>query len=84
MKVITREDPLSIRDIPSVENSEILENVEKEKEVLWKGEIAFGSGVKGNIEPWIKIETSKGTVGWARLIYLCPVNEKDYDLKFQW
>ena len=84
MKVVTQKDPLSIRDVPSIENCEILENVEKENVVLWKGEMAFGSGSDGRIEPWIRVETSAGTIGWARLIYLCPVNEEDFELEWQW
>ncbi len=84
MKVITQKDPLSIRDIPSTENCKTLENIEKENTVIWKGDIAFGSGRNGSIEPWIKVETPNGTLGWARLIYLCPVNEKDFELKLQW
>jgi len=35
------------------------------------------------IEPWVKVETLDGTVGWARLIYLCPAYEKDFELKLQ-
>ena len=84
MIVITQNDPLSIRDIPSTENCEILERIEKENTVLWKGEMAFGSGSNGGIEPWIKVETPTGTIGWARLIYLCPVNEEDFEMKLQW
>lgn len=83
MKVITQKDPLSIRDIPSTENCEILKIVEKENTVIWKGDMAFGSGGNGNIEPWIKVETPDETIGWARLIYLCPVNENDFELKLQ-
>lgn len=84
MKVITLKDPLSIRDVPSIENCEILERVEKDNTVLWKGEMAFGSGSNGGIEPWIKVETPTGTIGWARLIYLCPENEEDFEMKLQW
>ena len=84
MIVITQNDPLSIRDNPSTENCEILERIEKENTVFWKGEMAFGSGSNGGIEPWIKVETPAGTIGWARLIYLCPVNEEDFELKLQW
>lgn len=79
MKVITQKDPLSVRDIPATENCEILERVEKESTVLWKGDLAFGSGSNG-IEPWARVETPEGTIGWARLMYLCPANEKDYEL----
>lgn len=84
MMVITNKDPLSIRDIPSTENCEILERIEKGNIVLWEGEMTFGSGSNGGIEPWVKVETPAGTVGWARLIYLCPVNEEDFELKLQW
>ena len=81
MKVITQKDPLSIRDIPSLVNCVILESVEKENTVFWKGDMTFGSGRNGGIEPWIKVETLDGTVGWARLIYLCPADEEDFELK---
>lgn len=84
MKVITQKNPLPIRDIPSIENCEILESVEKENTVYWKGEIAFSSVSDEGIEPWIKVKTSDGTIGWARLIYLCPANEKDFELKLKW
>lgn len=84
MKVITKNDPLSIRNIPSEDECEILEQVERENTVIWKGEMAFRSGRNGLTEPWIKVETLAGTVGWARLIYLCPMNENDFELKLQW
>lgn len=83
MKVITQKDPLCIRDIPSTENCEILKSIEKESTVFWKGDMAFGSGSNGNIEPWIKVETLDGTTGWARLKYLCPENEREFVLKLQ-
>ena len=82
MRVITQKGTLSIRDIPSTENCEVLERVEKNSTVFWKGDIAFGKGSNGSIEPWIKVETPNGTIGWARLIYLCPANEEDYELEW--
>lgn len=81
MKVITQKDSLAIRNIPSTENCEVLVRIEKDNIVFWKDEIAFGTGNNGSIEPWIKVETSNGIIGWARLIYLCPLNEKDFILK---
>ncbi len=81
MEVITKNDPLSVRNIPSMKNCEILESVERESTVVWKGEIAFGDGSDGDVEPWIRVETPGGTIGWARLIYLCPVNEGDLELQ---
>ncbi len=81
MTVNTQKDPLSIRDVPSIENCEILERVEKGNAVIWKGDLAFGVGGNRGIEPWIKVETLNGTVGWARLIYLCPMDEKNFELK---
>jgi len=83
MKVITEKTPLTIRDIPSAEKCEILERIAKESTVIWRGDIAFGSVRNGGIEPWIKVETASGTEGWARLIYLCPINKKDFKLKLQ-
>lgn len=83
IKVITQKDPLSIRDIPSVENCEILQSIEKDNTVLWEGDMVFGVGRNGTMEPWIKVEASDGTIGWARLLYLCPINEEDFELKLR-
>lgn len=81
MKVNTQKDPLSIRDVPSIENCQILERVERGDTVVWKGDMAFGNGSNRGVEPWIKVETLSGTIGWARLIYLCPIEEEDFELK---
>ena len=81
MTVNTQKDPLSIRDVPSIENCEVLERVEKGNTVIWKGDMAFGIAGNRGIEPWIKVETLNGTVGWARLMYLCPMDEENFELK---
>ncbi len=78
--VCTTYSPLDIRDIPSVKDCEILDRADKGSIVLWKGDIAFGTGDSGNIEPWVKVETVNGITGWARLNYLCPQKEEDFEL----
>lgn len=85
MRVITQTSPLPIRDIPSIENGEVLESAEKDSTVYWRGGITFKNvGEGGAIEPWIKVKTPNGAIGWARLIYLCPVHENDLELKLKW
>nr|WP_304955480.1 SH3 domain-containing protein [uncultured Acetatifactor sp.] len=80
MIVSTAKDPLSIRDIPSMEDCEILDRADRGSSVIWIGDLAFGTGDSDKIEPWAKVMTDNGIVGWARLKYLCPEDESDYDL----
>lgn len=78
--VVTANDPLTIRNIPSIENCETLARVEKGSTVIWKGNMAFGKGSNGDTEPWVEVESLDGTIGWARLKYLCPEDEEDFEL----
>lgn len=77
MTVSTAKDPLSIRDIPSMTDCEILDRADRGATVIWVGELAFGGGDSGKIEPWVKVVTADGITGWARLKYLCPEAEDD-------
>lgn len=72
--------PLDIRDVPSVEDCEILAQADKGSIVVWRGDMAFGPGDSGHIEPWVKVETGNGIIGWARLNYLCPQNLEDFEM----
>lgn len=77
MTVATAKDPLSIRDIPSMSDCEILDWADRGTTVIWAGDLAFGSGESGKIEPWARVVTANGITGWARLKYLCPEDEND-------
>lgn len=68
---------LLVRDIPSVENSVVLERLYNDDCVTWNGEIAF-SYVDNRVEPWAKIIMQNGTTGWSRMDYLYPL---EYDKK---
>ena len=78
--VSTEKTPLSIRDIPSIQDCKILDKVPKDSIVIWKGELAFGIGSNDKIEAWVKVETDDEILGWARLKYLYPKNETDFEL----
>ena len=80
MIVSTANDPLSIRDIPSMQDCDILGLADRGTTVLWIGDLAFGAGEGDRIEPWVKVRADNGIVGWVRLRYLCPEDERDYDL----
>lgn len=81
--VVTARDPLSVRDVPSLEDGEILDQVKKNDTVLCTGEMTFGMGKNGNMEPWVKVETTTGVEGWARLMYLYPQEEQNLKLILQ-
>lgn len=80
--VATEKTPLSIRDVPSIQNYKILDKVSKGSIVIWKGELAFGTGSNDKIEAWVKVETDNGIAGWTRLKYLYPKNKSDFELDF--
>lgn len=63
---------LLIRDIPSVEECTILERLQNDDIVTWKGQLAFAEADNEHIEPWVKVITASGAEGWCRLFYLHP------------
>ena len=80
MFVATINDPLNIRDIPSMKDCQLIDSVDKGSTVIWTGDMAFGIGDSDAIEPWVKVITVNGVSGWARLKYLHPEDENDFEL----
>lgn len=72
---------LGIRDIPSTEGSESLAKLPNGAIVTWDGELAFGPA-NGQREPWVKVTTDAGIVGWGRLNYLYPEGDMELSLVF--
>lgn len=70
---------LLVRDIPSIEDCVILDELYNDDKVIWKGQMVFSQAGE-YIEPWAKIETANGVEGWSRLVYLYP--EQYEELEF--
>lgn len=70
---------LLVRQIPSTEASDILDNLYNGDVVIWSGEMVFSEVDEEKIEPWVKIQTEAGIEGWSRLAYLRPVEYKDIE-----
>ncbi len=70
---------LLVRDIPSVEDYVVLDELYNDDRVIWRGEMVFSQAGE-YIEPWAKIETANGVEGWSRLVYLYP--EQYEELEF--
>ncbi len=62
---------LLVKDNPST-NSAALDRLHNGDKVIWTGQMAFSKVNKDNVEPWVKVITSKGVEGWTRLLYLHP------------
>ena len=63
---------LLVRDNPSMKDGNILERLKNDDIVIWTGEMRFSEVEDSRVEPWVRIETSNGIVGWSRLFYLHP------------
>lgn len=63
---------LLVRDIPSTENCIILDRLQNNDTVIWKGQLVFSEADNSHVEPWVKVETANGIEGWCRLFYLHP------------
>ncbi|MBD5554509.1 MAG: SH3 domain-containing protein [Roseburia sp.] len=63
---------LLVRDIPSTENCIILDRLQNDDTVIWKGQLVFSEADNSHIEPWVKVVTANGVEGWCRLFYLHP------------
>lgn len=70
---------LLVRQIPSTEAGDILDNLYNGDVVIWFGEMVFAEVDEEKIEPWVKIQTEAGIEGWSRLAYLRPVEYKDME-----
>lgn len=66
------ESSLLIRDVPSVDDCDVLDRLVNDDVVLWRGQMAFAKADNDHIEPWVKVITSNGAEGWCRLFYLHP------------
>lgn len=72
---------LLVRDIPSVENGNILDRLKNGDIAVWRGEMCFSEADDKHVEPWVKIITVNGVEGWSRLYYLHP--EPYVDIEFR-
>lgn len=68
---------LLVRDIPSIENCEILDRLYNDDIVIWRGQLVFSEADNAHVESWVEIETVNGIKGWCRLFYLHPSEYKD-------
>ena len=72
---------LLVRDMPSMEDCEVLERLVNGDMVIWRGEMRFSEAEDEHVEPWVKVVTEEGTEGWSRLFYLHP--EEHADMEFR-
>lgn len=77
--IVSVKSSLLVRDIPSIENCVILDQLDNNDEVIWRGQMVFAEAEGEHIEPWVKIETKNGVEGWSRLFYLYPEQYKNLE-----
>lgn len=70
---------LLVRDIPSIENSTVLDRLHNNDSVVWRGQMVFAEADNDHVEPWVKIVTANGVEGWSRLYYLHPEQYDDIE-----
>lgn len=63
---------LLIRDVPSIDECNVLDNLQNDDAVIWKGQLIFAKAENDHVEPWVKVTTANGAEGWCRLFYLHP------------
>ncbi len=68
---------LLVRDVPNVDEYEVLDRLRNGDQVTWSGQMTFAAADGDHIEPWIRITTGQGIEGWSRLYYLYPESFDD-------
>ncbi len=67
---------LLVRDVPDVNDCEVLARLYNGDQVTWSGQITFAEA-DNHVEPWVRIMTADGIEGWSRLFYLHPESYVD-------
>lgn len=68
---------LLVRDVPDVDDCEVLARLHNGDQVTWGGQMTFAEADNEHVEPWVRIMTADGIEGWSRLFYLHPVSFDD-------
>lgn len=63
---------LLVRDVPDVNDCEVLARLYNGDQVTWRGQMTFAKADNEHVEAWVRIITADGIEGWSRLFYLHP------------